>query len=256
MKHPLSTNLTLDLPGESSLEFEVALPDGRVTPLDLVPIIHRMADALHERTLSHHAVTCAQGCTHCCHQLVPVSEPEALHLARVVRAMDNASRRPIVARFTKTMRSLDSVGLLSPLTDTIGRPTPDQATMLGLRKRYWRLQLPCPFLEDDLCAVHAHRPLACRSYFVTSSPERCAAIYEAAPGPVPVRHGADVGGALAAFSGHGIQQTRIVPLPLVLMAERPLSARPMPTLPGPVMLDRFLTLLADYYARPDATTPR
>ena len=43
---------------------------------------------------------------------------------------------------------------------------------LGLA--YFRLGLPCPFLESESCSIHPDRPLACREYLVTSPAANCA----------------------------------------------------------------------------------
>lgn len=227
---------------------------GHVTVLDILPEIRQIADGLHQETLTNlerrgTPVRCRPGCTACCHHLVPVSEYEALSLARTIRDLPAAKRSKVVARFTRALGELDASGLLSRLTDTFTNEPGNQSAMLALSMEYWSLSIPCPMLEDDLCSIHAHRPLACRSYFVTSSPDRCRAIYSSAPGPEPVHHSADAGGALAAFSGQGIQSTRVLPLVLTLMAERPLSSRPWPALPADLMKNRFMTLLEDYYTR-------
>ena len=39
---------------------------------------------------------------------------------------------------------------------------------------YFRLGVPCPFLEDESCSIHPERPLACREYLVTSPASNCA----------------------------------------------------------------------------------
>jgi hypothetical protein len=46
------------------------------------------------------------------------------------------------------------------------------AIMLGLD--YFRIGVPCPFLEDESCSIHKERPIACREYLVTSPAEFCA----------------------------------------------------------------------------------
>ncbi len=38
---------------------------------------------------------------------------------------------------------------------------------------YFRLQIACPFLENESCSIHQTRPIACREYLVTSPPEFC-----------------------------------------------------------------------------------
>jgi Fe-S-cluster containining protein len=38
---------------------------------------------------------------------------------------------------------------------------------------YFRLGIPCPFLENESCSIYADRPLACREFLVTSPAENC-----------------------------------------------------------------------------------
>ena len=38
---------------------------------------------------------------------------------------------------------------------------------------YFTYQVACPFLENESCSIHESRPIACREYLVTSSPEYC-----------------------------------------------------------------------------------
>ncbi len=46
----------------------------------------------------------------------------------------------------------------------------------NLAAEYFRLRIPCPFLEDERCGIHPVRPLACREYLVTSPPAACAGV--------------------------------------------------------------------------------
>jgi len=34
-------------------------------------------------------------------------------------------------------------------------------------------QIPCGFLKDDKCSIYEHRPSACSTYYVVTSPELC-----------------------------------------------------------------------------------
>lgn len=35
-------------------------------------------------------------------------------------------------------------------------------------------ELPCPFLENNMCSVYSHRPIACRTHLlIGGSPELC-----------------------------------------------------------------------------------
>lgn len=249
-----ATSFVLDFGAGDSIRVGLPLPGGAVTVRELLPSIFALADAVHEhsaRTLAAAGKTigCGPGCDRCCHQLVPVSEHEAVHLADVVRAMPAARRSRIVRRFTGAVLALDEAGLVSPLAGLFAAGATDRAALGRLARQYWKLGIPCPFLHDGFCLIHEDRPLACRQYLVTSAPDRCSALYAEDQDHEVVMHPVDTGGALAAFSGEGLERSRVVPLVFSLLAERSVRARPLPVLPGPQMMGRFLCLLTDCFSR-------
>lgn len=250
----MATSIMLDFGLGDSIRVDLPLPGGTVTVRSLLPSIFALADAVHDHSARTLAVTgkaigCGPGCGRCCHQLVPISEHEAVHLADVVRAMPAAQRSRIVRRFTGAILALDRAGLVAPLTATFSAGATDRAALGRLARQYWGLGIPCPFLHDGSCLIHAQRPLACRQYLVTSAPDRCAALYTEDQDHEVVMHPVDTGGALAAFSGEGMVHSRVVPLVFSLLAERSARARPLPVLPGPQMMGRFLCLLNDCFSR-------
>jgi Fe-S-cluster containining protein len=50
---------------------------------------------------------------------------------------------------------------------------PDGERYFEVSVRYFRMHLPCGFLEDGECTIYADRPLVCRQYMVTSPAEHC-----------------------------------------------------------------------------------
>jgi len=93
-------------------------------------------------------VRCSEGCAHCCKLHTGITEAEGV-LLRII-----AARKGI---------HIDRARL---------------ARQAGVRLRNWHeLDAPdrrCVFLgADDRCKVYAHRPMACRKYFVTSKPSAC-----------------------------------------------------------------------------------
>lgn len=249
-----ATSFMLDFGSGDSIRVDLPLPGGAVTVRDLLPSIFALADAVHDhsaRTLAAtaKAIGCGPGCDTCCHQMVPVSEHEAVHLADVVRAMPADRRSRVVRRFTGAILALDRAGLVTPLNRLFATGATDRAALGRLARQYWGLGIPCPFLHDRSCLIHPHRPLACRQYLVTSAPDRCASLYAGDQDHEVVMHPVDTGGALAAFSGEGLERSRVVPLVFSLLAERSARARPLPVLPGPQMMGRFLSLLNDCFSR-------
>lgn len=233
---------------------DLELPKTEITAHELLPVVFSLTDEIVRHscdTLNNieKPVQCDQGCSACCKQLVPVSEYEATHLAAVVRTMPHDLRNRVVTRFSKAIAKLDQGDLLNTMTDVFAHEAHDWRLVLELKKQYWDLTIPCPFLEDDSCSIHPQRPIACRQYLVTSAPNRCDDIYSEKEAHEVVLHPIDIGGAMASFSGEGLQKSRILPLVFSLQAERGIRSRPAPKLPANRMMGRFLDLLSTCFTR-------
>jgi Fe-S-cluster containining protein len=133
-------------------EHHVMITQSRVEPIGRVAkLLHRRADralAIDEQRKPDVAaqVSCRRGCTHCCYQLVSVSEPEAN------LAIDAAKAAGHAIDFEQARRQ-------APLS--IYNELPIE-------------QRRCVMLRDDGdCAVYEHRPLACRGYRVVSPADDC-----------------------------------------------------------------------------------
>lgn len=249
-----ATPFILELNGTLSLRLDLCLPRTETTVHELLPAIFDVADAINDQSVNKlsstgKAIGCGPGCGACCNQLVPISEYEAAHLAGVVRTMPVQQRSRVVSRFTTAIATLDASGMMTPLTDIFAHEAHDWRKMNALKARYWDLKIPCPFLEENSCSIHPHRPLICRQYLVTSPASHCAHLESADQAPEVVQHPADVGGALASFSGEGLQHSRVLPLIFSLLAERSIRSRPMSILPAPQMMDRFLNTLTTCFSR-------
>jgi uncharacterized protein len=114
--------------------------------------VHEVIDERVRRMLatSKHGpeVTCTKGCAACCHLHVDINTREA-QLLRAVAA--EAGIKIDEARLAR-------------------QATKNPDTWLELAPEDRR----CVFLaEDRTCRVYAHRPGACRKYFVLSDPDRC-----------------------------------------------------------------------------------
>jgi Fe-S-cluster containining protein len=102
---------------------------------------------------------------------VPISEIEARQLSELVAAMPEERRNEIHRRFAAARKKLREGNLLKKLEE------PDHFTDQVLEKlpaEYFQQAIPCPFLENESCSIHADRPLACREYLVTSPADYCA----------------------------------------------------------------------------------
>jgi Fe-S-cluster containining protein len=124
------------------------------------------------------AVTCSKGCGACCRQAVPLSPAEAWMLADRVASLPPPRREEVLSRFAAVRLRLDEAGFGARSLSGAGR---EAMQRLGID--YFRLGLACPFLEDESCSIHPHRPSACREFLATSDPAHCSD-----PGARPVRN--------------------------------------------------------------------
>jgi Fe-S-cluster containining protein len=149
-------------------------------------LAHQVIDvAVAEATRRGESVSCKAGCGACCRQLVPISLTEARAIAALVAAMPEPRRSRVRVRFAKSSARLEAAGLLDELRKFDEMPPEWHRT---IHSRYFPLGIPCPFLEDESCSIHAQRPIVCREYLVTSAPEHCAVATSANVRRVPL-HG-------------------------------------------------------------------
>jgi Fe-S-cluster containining protein len=158
------------------LRVEMNVPTARVATRRLLPLFqsvaNRLIDIACETTASAgETVSCTKGCGACCRQLVPISVTEAHHIRELVETLPEPRRSVLRARFAQARTRLQQASLLEKLLDP-QRVTDAESQPLGLS--YFELGIACPFLEDESCSIHPDRPVACREYLVTSSPEHCA----------------------------------------------------------------------------------
>jgi Fe-S-cluster containining protein len=240
---PVEVKFRLAAP-DRSIEASIRLPREPVRPRDLVPAILDVAGAVVGMSESRVAedgevVSCRAGCGACCRQLVPVSEPEALHLASLVEAMPEPRRSQIVERFQAARRR--SAAVLDAVHSASGEAVGVEMTKAG--EPYFRLGIPCPFLEQESCGIHPQRPSICREYLVTSTPEHCASLDADRIKRVPVP--VTVSSALMYFSdGRGTEDARVRPLIEALDWAAELSGQPEPRIPAPEMFRNFLRQFA------------
>jgi Fe-S-cluster containining protein len=158
------------------VRLETPAPTAPVRPIQLLPLFQSLSDAfvgLAVRSVEEEGekISCKKGCGACCRQLVPISATEARRIRDLVNEMPEPRRSQIVARFEAARRRLDEAGLLGRLMEP-DKITEDETRSLGLD--YFSKGIPCPFLEDESCSIHADRPIACREYLVTTPAENCA----------------------------------------------------------------------------------
>jgi Fe-S-cluster containining protein len=162
---------------DRSLVVEDHVPVGAVRPDELLPFMYHadnvvIGAAIAKSEADGKHISCAKGCSACCRaQPVPVTPAEAHALARFVEAMPEPRRTEIHNRFADRVERLKAAGLFEVMIRDV--PVQDQEQARAIAREYFALGLVCPFLDDEACSIHPHRPFVCRQYLVTSSPELC-----------------------------------------------------------------------------------
>ncbi|MDP6395241.1 MAG: YkgJ family cysteine cluster protein [Desulfobacterales bacterium] len=115
-------------------------------------------------------LSCKKGCGVCCRQLVPISPVEARRICDLVNELSEPRGSEIVDRFADSRLRLEEDGLPQTL---ISRDQWQHDEVFNVGEEYFSRDIPCPFLEDESCSIHADRPITCREYLVTSPAEYC-----------------------------------------------------------------------------------
>jgi Fe-S-cluster containining protein len=157
------------------VQVEVRVPAGDCHPEDLLPALRAIddalvADACRASAAAGRQVSCRAGCGACCRHLVAVTPFEAASLVRLVGVLPAARRRVARSRFTAAADAFTEAGLHDELAQV---PLVGRTALRELAARYFRLGIPCPFLESEHCTIYPYRPLVCREYVVTSPPGNC-----------------------------------------------------------------------------------
>jgi Fe-S-cluster containining protein len=101
---------------------------------------------------------CKPGCHYCCYNLPMVTPPEALLIGHHLDQM-----------FTDQQKQTLNTKLQKILKKISGKRS-DEIFMM-------RHELPCIFLEESMCLIHAVRPVICRTCSSTSA-DHCKMIFE------------------------------------------------------------------------------
>jgi Fe-S-cluster containining protein len=241
----VSANISLTIAG-SKLDAVLTVPTAPIPLLDILPIFQSLADVVITAVVraveaEGRKVSCCKGCGACCRQYVPVSEVEARQLHDLVENLPEPRRSTIKARFADARRRLEEAGLLENIEHPERFPA-EERRALGLK--YFKLQIPCPFLEDESCSIHSTRPVVCREYLVTSPPENCATLKEGTiqgvmmPSPIwPI---------VARLDGNTTKKEPFKWVPLIIAPDwaetHPDESAPRP---GPEWVQRFFERLVE-----------
>ena len=185
MDHPDWTTgrVTLRINGQP-VDLEMTVPAKPVKLHRILPIFQQLTNTFVEAGVAAveaqgESISCKAGCGACCRQPVPISEAEVYQIAELVEALPEPRRSVIKARFAQGVAQVRAAGWFDAFEACVerGRAMTHEAAaqqQVDVVLQYFRHGVPCPFLEDESCSIHADRPLACREYLVTSPAENCA----------------------------------------------------------------------------------
>ncbi|MGZ5428504.1 MAG: YkgJ family cysteine cluster protein [Thermoanaerobaculia bacterium] len=161
---------------DAEVEMEMTFPAGPARLESLLPVFQKVADGLVSLAVERagaegRVVSCRNGCGACCRQIVPIGEVEARRIGRLVEELPEPRRSEVRARFARARERLAEAGLLSRLEN---RESFVEREIASFGLAYFHVGIPCPFLEQESCSIHADRPISCRDYLVTSPAANCA----------------------------------------------------------------------------------
>ena len=238
---PELVTATLRLVGPDwELRTAMSVPAGPTRLGELLPLMQSFADAVVDSVSKEveargERISCKQGCGACCRQLVPIAEAEARQLQVTIERFSEPRRSAVRARFTEARRRLEAAGLSEKLLHP-DRWSDGEGRSIGLA--YFRLGIPCPFLEEESCSLYADRPIACREYLVTSPADNCARPTSESVACVKLPF--KVWTAVARFDDLPPSARFIRWVPLILASDWAEAHRAEPALcPGPDLLREF-----------------
>jgi Fe-S-cluster containining protein len=193
---PQTVTVEFTLPcGDGQISASAVVPAGKTNLTQLLPILQALDDSLIGVVASGLAaagrpISCKAGCGACCRQLVPITIFEAESLTAWIRTLPEPRQQELAQRFDRTLRTLAASGILDRVVEMgleVWDPENEAHRSLSIDYHYQRV--PCPFLVDESCSIHPIRPLSCREYLVTSSPEYCVdpATLQTEMVPLPIR---------------------------------------------------------------------
>ncbi len=160
---------------DEAMTMTVTVPVGPTAMIDLLPLVNAASGAIVERATARavaagRTISCRAGCGACCRQPVPLAPAEARALAAFVAALPEPAQAEVRSRFAAGQAAFVAANVPVRGDRIFGADLPEMRTRVAA---YMAAYVACPFLVDESCSIHPHRPTACREYLVTSPAENC-----------------------------------------------------------------------------------
>lgn len=157
------------------LEVQISVPAQPVKPQRMLPIFQKLTNlfveiGVEESKSKGQEISCTKGCGACCRQPVPLPEFEAYNIAEIVEKMPEPRRTDVKKRFDKAVAHFTEIGWVERFENCADY---EQKERREVFLDYFREGIACPFLVEESCSIHQDRPIVCREYLVTNSPEHC-----------------------------------------------------------------------------------
>ncbi len=165
--------ITLSVNG-APLKLTLTVPSKPVKPQVMLPIFQQMANAFtdigeKEVEKAQKKISCQKGCGACCRQPVPLAEIEIYHITQLVDQLPEPRQAVIKKRFEEASAHFHQNGWFDAF-----QQCEQEEELKKLVREYFNEGIACPFLEEESCSIHPHRPIVCREYLVTSPSVHCA----------------------------------------------------------------------------------
>jgi Fe-S-cluster containining protein len=125
------------------------------------------------------SITCHKGCSYCCSSSVQASLQECEAIVYFLYKNDDVFNA-FLKRYPKWREALRRNGDIFksclPLWQSEITPDNEQAVKQLCDqeiRRYYKQDIPCPFLQDNLCSIYSVRPYACAALIAFSQPDLC-----------------------------------------------------------------------------------
>ena len=206
----------------NSLRLYITAENKPVRLSALVPLARllstKIATIIKECVISNgDTITCQANCSECCKYLVSLSIPEAMRLSEEVMQLPEWEQSLVYESTTVIARhilELTPKGFLQELAKTQNGIAPK---LNGISKWYHSMNLPCPFLLSNMCAIYNQRPMVCREHLVVNSVLDICCKPDNAKQPQVLRAPISIAEALAELTGELEQKpVETIMLPFVL----------------------------------------
>lgn len=197
------------------LRGKVSVDTGPMRLAELVPTACELTNVLvgqaeQREQKAGRQVSCRASCGACCRHMVAISPPEAFYMMDMLDTFEPARRAEVLDRIDVIVNELERQEMI----DELMNPVYVDEAVLPIARKYFLLGMPCPFLVDESCSIHLHRPVVCREYNVTSPAELCVdpLMNDISKVPMPLPLTVPLARLTAELTG---TPPRLIPIPLV-----------------------------------------